>query len=119
MNELTTINTLKGELTITEFSGHSEPFLQLTQGLAGSIIGQPGDLGAIHLSMGEVAIIIPLLVGWMKDESRRRAEKLRQQIAEDKALEKTVFSEAAECERFIREFQVPALCVSMLARIKS
>ena len=91
--------------------------LQLTQGFAGSSIGQPGDLGAIQLTLAETATLVPKLVAWMRDESKRRAEILRKKIAEDKALEKTIFSEAAECERFIAEFEIPALCVSQLARI--
>lgn len=117
--ELHEIEALRGKLQITQFAGPVQvgPMLQLTQGLAGSIIGEPDDLGAIQLTLAETATLVPKLVAWMRDESKRRAEILRKKIAEDKALEKTIFSEAAECERFIAEFEIPALCVSQLARI--
>lgn len=115
--ELHEIEALRGKLQITQFAGPVGPMLQLTQGVAGSIIGQPDDLGAIQLTLADTAVLVPKLVAWMRDESRRRAEILRKKIADDKALEKTIFSEAAECERFIAEFEIPALCVSQLARI--
>jgi hypothetical protein len=98
--ELHEIEMLRGKLQITQFCGPEKvgPMLQLTQEAAGSIIGQPDDLGAIQLTLAETAMLVPKLVAWMRDESKRRAEILRKKIAEDKALEKTIFSEAAECE---------------------
>ena len=117
--ELHEIEMLRGKLQITQFAGPQNvgPMLQLTQGVAGSIIGKPGDLGAIQLTLDETAELVPKLVAWMRDESRRRAELLRKKIAEDKALERTVFNEVAKCEKFIAEFEIPAFCVSQLSRV--
>ena len=117
--ELHEIEMLRGKLQIKQFAGPQNvgPMLQLTQGVAGSIIGKPGDLGAIQLTLGETAELVPKLVAWIRDESRRRAELLRKKIAEDKALERTVFSEVAKCEKFISEFEIPAFCISQLSRV--
>jgi len=113
------IKGLRGNLQIAEFAGPVEvgPMIQISQGLAGSAIGVEGDLGLIQLTLKDVSELVPALVEWMKADCERRAEILRVKIAEDKRLEKTIFSAAAECSRFIAEFNVPQYCVQDLARI--
>lgn len=113
--ELNQTKTLRGPLQITQFCGPEQygPMLQLTQGL-----GQdPDEPGFIQLTLAETAELVPKLVAWLRDESKRRAEILRKKIAEDKALEKTIFSAAAECEQFIAAFEVPKFAATLLSRV--
>jgi len=117
MKELHTIDALKGELTITEFSGPAGPMLQLTQGLAGSFIGREGDLGAIQLTLEDASKIIAPIVRWMQGECNRRAAILCEKIAQDKALEQTIFSEAVKCENIVENFKVPQFCISLIAKL--
>jgi len=115
--QLHEIEALRGVMQITQFAGQVGPMLQLTQGVAGSIIGQPGDLGAIQITLAETAQLVPILVGWMQGECQRRAEKLRKEVEKDAQLVATIFAEAAACEKFIAEFEVPKFAVQLLAKV--
>ena len=112
--QLHEIETLRGQLQITQFAGPSGMALQLTQGFSNG----PDEPGYVQLSMSDVACIVPLMVKWMQDESHRKAELLRQKIAEDTILERTIFSESVACEKFIADFAVPKFSVTMLAKIQ-
>jgi len=117
--QLHEIETLRGKLQITQFCGPENvgPMLQLTQGVAGSRIGQPGDLGAVQFTLSETAEIVAKLVEWMKCECERRATILKKTIAEDKALEATIFSDIVACEQFIAALEIPSFCVRQLDRV--
>jgi hypothetical protein len=89
--------------------------LQLGQGIS-SHFGAADTPGFIQLSLTEVAELIPTLVGWVKTVCNDKANRLKKQIKEDQALEKTIFAEAAKCEQFIANFEVPKIAVEMLAK---
>ena len=110
--QLQKIKAIKGDITITQFSGPTfvGPMLQVTQ-------ESYGNSGYVQFTLEETASIVNILVGWIKDESRRRAELLKKKIEEDKSLERTMFKDVADCERFIAEFEVPALCVGSLSKV--
>lgn len=116
--QLHEIEMLRGKLQVTQFLGPSSvgPMLQLTQGF-GSSPENPDEPGFIQLTLSETAELIPKLVAWMRDESKRRAERLREKIEKDATLEKTIFAEAAACERFIADFEVPKFAVTLLSKI--
>lgn len=86
--------------------------LQLTQGF-GTEFG-PDEPGFIQLTPSDAYRLIGELARWLKTDSQARAQRIREEIAKCHALEKTIISEAVECERFIAELQVIEIPLRLL-----
>ena len=89
--------------------------LQLTQYYGGKDTGIciqltglncDGEVGFVGMSVRDAYETAIELVGWIKTVASMRAEKLRDEIAKNKELERTIFSEAAECEHWVRDLRM-------------
>lgn len=108
--EITHIKSQRGEIDITEFCGPKGLMLQISQGL-GLGADEPGF---IQLDLQDSAALMIELAKWIKSESSRRANALKKKIDEDKIIERTIFNDAVECEKFIAAFEVPRLSIRFL-----
>jgi hypothetical protein len=118
--EIAIIETKKGAVQITSFYGGqlNGEMIQVSQGLAGSNIGIEGDMGMVQLSPIEAMQLVKALTEWVKVHSKKKAEWLIEQIEKDTLLKNTFFEDAAKCQQFIDQLEVPTVAVTMLQRIK-
>ena len=74
----------------------------------------PDDVGvgAIQLTMVEAAVLASDLIDFVLKEAKRRQDLLREQLAEIKQLQKSVFHEICEIE--LHDFEPPELVVKMI-----
>ena len=101
----------QADLTLTTFSGGDDgAMVQLTQGF-GMAHDEPGF---IQLTYVDTYRVIQQLTQWLKDQSAARMEYFQKLIQENTELERTVFQDAVECERFIAELQVLEIPVLLL-----
>ncbi|WP_295667774.1 hypothetical protein [uncultured Mucilaginibacter sp.] len=73
-----------------------------------------GDKGYIQLNELECYKTIQILTRFLKERSSAKAEKLRKEIAANKLLEKTIFQDAVECERFIQDLKIIEIPLRLL-----
>ena len=101
-------------LTLSTFQGPHPfgPMLQITQGF-GTVIG-PDEPGFIQLSTLDAYRVIRSLADWLKSEHKRRAQDLQTYIDQNRELQKSIFSEAVACERFIAELQILEIPLTLL-----
>ncbi len=69
-------------------------------------------IGAIQLTMGEAAVLASDLIEFVLKEAKRRQTLLKEQIAEIKQLEKSVFHDI--CKIQMQDFETPALVVKLI-----
>ena len=102
------------EMTLTTFKGPDPfgPMLQISQGL-GTVIG-PDEPGFIQLSTLDAYRLLKVVTEWLQCEHRRRAVELQAKIEQHRELQKTIFDEAARCERFIAALEVIEIPVKLL-----
>ena len=95
-----------GLLQFTQFMGKQmKPMIQLTQG-SGSKLGGNDEPGFIQLSPFEAYLTIQTLTDWLKLIAHQEAAKIAEQIKKDESLQKTIFQDAVECERFISDLEI-------------
>lgn len=104
------------DLTLTStFGGDSfGEMLQITQGL-GSIVNFD-EPGFIQLSIKDAYNLTISLSEWIKSSCSHRASLLQKEIAKNTALQKTIFADAVECERFISDLKVLELPIYLLEK---
>lgn len=110
--QINQFSTARGELQFTQFCGPNGLMLQISQGTG---IGADTP-GFIQLSPSEIVKTVTTMMEWVKSECDRKAKKLRAEINVHRDMENTVFAEAAKCERFIADLQIPEFCVSLLEK---
>ncbi len=110
--ELETIKFDKRDLEIIEYWGGKEfgAMLQLTQG---SGVG-PDEPGFIQVTQVDAYKLIIKMAEWLKTRAASRAGELRESIAADKALEKTLTKDAVDCEHFIADLRILKLPLRLL-----
>jgi hypothetical protein len=115
-----TINSLRGEVTFTEHAGPDKHvMLQITQGFANAPGAGPDEPGFIDLTARDAYLVALELLCFVKERAAIRASALRQQIVETSELQKTVFSDAADCERFIADLKIADVPIMLLDRYGS
>ena len=114
--EIKNINTQKGDLQFTQFSGG----IQLTQGFGGTTMGYNNndEPGFIQLSPIEVYKTIQILAQWLKEMTAKKAEELRAEIIKDQRLRKTIIKDAVDCQHFIEDLKVIEIPVRLLSSNK-
>lgn len=104
--DITTLETTAEELNFTQFYGGDSRGLcmQLTQ----------SEKGYIALNKRDVYNTINVLANWLKDVSHNEANQLQERIKNNKELMGTIYKEALDCEKFIRDLQVIDLPLRLL-----
>ena len=69
-------------------------------------------IGAIQLTMVEAAVLASDLIEFVLKEAKRRQDLLREQMAQIKQIEKSVFHEI--CEIQLHDFDTPELVVKLI-----
>jgi len=94
-----------------------EPMIQLTQGFGGCSAIIPEKVeepGYIQLSIPHAYETIQILTKWIKNASKEKVKGLHYEISKNKELEKTIFQEIVECERFINDLELLEIPIRLL-----
>ena len=105
------------KLSLTQYYGGLTKgmMIQLTQGFAAApFSNDPDEPGFIQLTMIDAYQVIGELTRWLQSISKQQAEQLEQKIKSDTFLKNTIFSEAAECEKFIKDLELISIPLRLL-----
>ena len=121
MKDVTIKNTgIKGvDLNINTFhaGGKKGPMVQVTQGFAGSPALSPAEdePGFIQLTTRDMYFLVIELTKRLKENTSLEADKIKEKIANDKALQKTIFRDAVDCEHFIADLKIIEIPLRLLS----
>ncbi len=105
------------DLDFTAFAGPQGRMIQLTQGFGGGAALTSLDVdevGHIQLTIRDAYETIESLANWIKDETEHKAITIQKQIDSDKALHKTIFKDAVDCQHFIEDLKILKLPLRLL-----
>lgn len=116
--EITTItNTGKQHdrtLSLSQSCGPDGPILQLTQGFA-NYLHDLDEPGFVQLTVTDAYHLTIALANWLKTVTHDRAETLQAEINRNQELQKTIFQDAVNCQRFIDDLQILRIPVRLLS----
>lgn len=118
--ELFEIPSLRGTLTGTQYCAGEKhgAALRISQDTDAQPCSQADLPGFIQLSLTDVVTLLPILANWIKSQYHHKAGVLLERIQADQHLRKTIFEEAAKCEKFIDDLAVPKFAMTMLEKVK-
>ena len=96
--------------SLTEYYGGKD------KGLCIQITGEncDKDLGYVGLTIRDAYELIGYLAMWIKGVSEQKAQALRAEIAKNEELEKTILSDAVECQHFIDDLKILDIPLKLL-----
>ena len=97
------------DLTLTQYWGGDE------KGICVQVTGLTRE-GAqyVDLTVDEAYKLSMHLIGWIKDVSEQRAEKVQTLIDKDEVLRKTMLNDAVKCAHFIADLKMLKVSLKLL-----
>ena len=89
-------------------------FTQFNSGNGNISVQITGEDGFIQLNNNDCYQTILLLTDFLKENASRKANKIKERIRQDEALEKTLLKDAVECERFISDLKILEIPLKLL-----
>lgn len=101
-------------LTLTQYWGGDE------KGLCIQLNGENCDrkTGHVGMTVRDAYDTAMELVKWIQSVAEEEADSLRDTIAKHKELERTIFSEAVECQHWIADMKILDIPLSLLGHGK-
>lgn len=107
------------DLQFTQFFGGSlyGVMMQLSQGLGGADVGAGDSPGYVQLTPKDAYLVIVHLTEWLKAVAVDKAEHIKTEIANNKQLQTTILSEAAEMGKFISDLEILNVPMAVLGLV--
>lgn len=102
--------TSNGDLQISSYCGkEGKRMLQITQGLGGF-----DSSGYIQLDTKDTYFVVVELTKWIQSEANKKSAEITEQIKEHKELQKSIFSDAVACSKYIEDMDLLEIPLRLL-----